>query len=138
MVVGPMNDRFQPNPSSTSPLQKCATVMPEMPTMAVAAISAKPMPVIGSTPKRAIKEPVIKLGAYIARMALSPFPPMRSMTYLPVANPGQRPGQQRPRYRLLVIILAMLLICLLHVWKAQPLGHRILYRGFSCLWLTGR
>ena len=39
----------------------------EMPTMAVAAISAKPMLVIGPTPKRAIKEPVIKLGAYIAR-----------------------------------------------------------------------
>ena len=39
MVVAPMNAKFQPTPSSTSPLQKCATVMPAMPTTAVSAIS---------------------------------------------------------------------------------------------------
>src|SRR6476660_9871803 len=61
-----MNDKFQPRPRSTSAVQKCATEMPEIPTTAVAAINARPMPVMRSTPKRAISEPVTKLGAYIA------------------------------------------------------------------------
>src|SRR5262249_10832761 len=112
MVVAPMNDRFHPNPSSASPLQKCATVMPEMPTMVVAAISAKPMPVIGSTPKRAIKEPVIKLGAYIATMALSQFPQMQSMAYLLVTirdnlRDNSTPPSP-PLYRKLVTILVII------------------------------
>src|SRR5664280_297812 len=34
MVVAPMKAKFQPRPSSTSALQKCATVVPEMPTAA--------------------------------------------------------------------------------------------------------
>src|SRR5262245_49160350 len=83
MVVAPMKDRFNPSPSSTSAIQKCATVMPEIPTTAAAAINARPMHVMRSTPRRAMKAPVTKLGAYIATMASAPFPPTRSMIYLP-------------------------------------------------------
>jgi hypothetical protein len=52
-----------------------------------------------------------RLGMSTVHMASSPFPPTLSMPSLPVANPGQQPGQQHspspPRYRKLVIILVI-------------------------------
>ena len=53
MVVAPMKAKFQPKPSSTSAVQKCATVMPDNADIAAAsAISASPSAVMRSTPKR--------------------------------------------------------------------------------------
>ena len=37
-----MKAKFQPTPSSVSAIQKCATVMPEMPITALTMISAEP------------------------------------------------------------------------------------------------
>ena len=42
MVVAPMKAKFQPIPSSTSAVQKCATVMPARPTTALSDDQGQP------------------------------------------------------------------------------------------------
>src|SRR5262245_63194785 len=68
MVVAPTKEKFQPTPSSVSPIQKCQSEMPEMEIIALSTIKPSPMPTIRSTPKRAISEPVNSDGTNIPRM----------------------------------------------------------------------
>ena len=63
-----MKPRFQPRPRSTSATQKCATLSPDRPTAAAAAMRTRPAAVTRSLPNRTISRPVRKLGPNIARM----------------------------------------------------------------------
>ena len=63
-----MKPKFHPSPSTISIAQKCIGVMPDMPIAAAVASSASPIATITGAPKRAMREPVKKLGPYIATM----------------------------------------------------------------------
>jgi hypothetical protein len=63
-----MKPKFQPTPSTTSTTQKCIAVTPERPIAAAAASSRRPIATIRGAPNRAIRDPVKKLGPYIATM----------------------------------------------------------------------
>src|SRR6266700_4010750 len=62
----PTKPKFQPTPNSISVAQKCQVVMPERPMVAAIASSVSPSATMRGAPNRAIKEPVKKLGPYIA------------------------------------------------------------------------
>src|SRR3979411_3378385 len=62
----PTKPKFHPTPSTISAAQKCNAVMPDSPIVAAAASSKRPVATIFGAPKRAISEPVKKLGPYTA------------------------------------------------------------------------
>jgi hypothetical protein len=64
----PMKLKFQPRPTMISVPQKWPTVMPDSPITAASASSSRPTDTTIGAPKRAIRAPVKKLGAYIAMM----------------------------------------------------------------------
>ena len=64
-VVALMKAKFQPTPSSASPTQKFHSAMPTRLMAAATRINVSPIAIIARTPKRAISEPVMKLGAYM-------------------------------------------------------------------------
>jgi len=65
MVVAPMNAKFQPTPSRARAIQKCQSEIPAIPITAETMMRARPAPVIRSSPKREMRAPVAKLGAYM-------------------------------------------------------------------------
>ncbi len=62
----PRKPKFQPMPSSTSIHQKCMTSMPPRPIAADSPVKSSPTVATRMAPKRAMRLPVKKLGAYIA------------------------------------------------------------------------
>ena len=60
-----MKAKFQPTPSSASPIQKFHSAMPEDDDGGRADHQRQAAAIIGRMPKRAISEPVMKLGAYM-------------------------------------------------------------------------
>ena len=64
-VVAPVYMKFQPTPSSTSANVKWAMVLPASAAATHPPTSSTPSRITGSTPKRLIRSPVTKPGAYI-------------------------------------------------------------------------
>src|SRR3979411_1293786 len=62
----PTKLKFHPTPSTMRVAQKCIAVIPESPIIAPAASSDRPSATMRGAPKRAISDPVKKLGPYIA------------------------------------------------------------------------
>ena len=60
-----MKAKFQPTPRIVSPIQKFHSAVSKSSMEAATTISASPIAIIRRTPKRAISEPVMKLGAYM-------------------------------------------------------------------------
>src|SRR5665647_1474285 len=78
----PTKLKFQPIPSTISVAQKCNAVTPVNPMVAAAASSSRPTATTFGAPKRAISEPVEKLGPYIATICHW-MPKLESLTESP-------------------------------------------------------
>ncbi|CFP53640.1 Uncharacterised protein [Bordetella pertussis] len=62
----PRKPKFQPSPSRISDHQKCATSTPASPMAADSPVSTNPAVAMRKAPKRTMRLPVKKLGAYMA------------------------------------------------------------------------
>ena len=78
----PTKPKFQPRPSTIRVAQKCGAVIPVNPIVAATASSVSPSATTVGAPKRAISEPVKKLGPYIATMCHW-MPKLESLTGRP-------------------------------------------------------
>src|SRR6516164_2641937 len=68
IVVAAIKAKFQRTPSRAGAAKKCQSEIPAIPITAATMMRARPAPVIRSSPKREIRAPVAKLGAYMPSM----------------------------------------------------------------------
>src|SRR5262245_32953675 len=94
MVVAPMKAKFQPTPSRARAIQKCQSEIPAIPITAATMMRARPAPVIRSSPKREIRAPVAKLGAYMPSTDRLPTVADISRHFLP--SVARKPLPDRP------------------------------------------